>query len=166
MAKSDKRVKDVDKGYENVRRRISESNDTHVTVGFHADENDSEQVQVASVHEFGAPRANIPERSFLRSTVDEKRKDYRKLWAKLLALAIGGDMSIRTVFRLVGERARADVQQKIVDVQRPPLQPETIEQKKRKSGKDQIKMVDGQDTGNPLIDTGNMRQSVNYKIHD
>src|SRR5690606_39350285 len=42
------------------------------------------QVLVASVNEFGSDDGRIPERSFLRSTVDEKSQEYSALLAKLV----------------------------------------------------------------------------------
>ena len=33
---------------------------------------------IAMIHEYGAPAANIPERSFMRSAVEENRKGFKK----------------------------------------------------------------------------------------
>jgi len=38
-----------------------------------------EALNYAAVHEFGAPRKNIPERSFLRKTFDEKKDEIERL---------------------------------------------------------------------------------------
>ena len=39
----------------------------------------SEQALIAAVHEFGSPKKNIPERSFLRKTFDEQKEKIEKL---------------------------------------------------------------------------------------
>lgn len=169
MPKGDNRVTDNDEGYDDLKDRMKDLDGSTVTVGFHQDEVESEQVLVASVHEFGAPDAGIPERSFMRSSVRENSRDYGTTWGSLLKQVVFGQMSLRTALSLMGEQARADIQQKIVDVQRPPLAPETIRQKKQGADVAEGEAIkpdgSGGDTGNPLIDTGNMRQSVNYKVH-
>jgi|Deesub1362B_J571_1020462.scaffolds.fasta_scaffold00499_29 phage gpG-like protein len=38
-----------------------------------------EALNYAAVHEFGSPKRNIPERSYLRKTFDEKRNEIEKL---------------------------------------------------------------------------------------
>ena len=38
-----------------------------------------EALNYAAVHEFGAPRKNIPERSYLRKTFDEKKDEIERL---------------------------------------------------------------------------------------
>lgn len=38
-----------------------------------------EQALIAAVHEFGSPKKNIPQRSFMRVTADEKEKDVQRL---------------------------------------------------------------------------------------
>ncbi|RLI74767.1 hypothetical protein DRO97_05075 [Archaeoglobales archaeon] len=38
-----------------------------------------EEALIAAVHEFGSPKKNIPQRSFIRVTADEKEKDLQKL---------------------------------------------------------------------------------------
>ena len=40
-------------------------------------------IMVGAVHEFGSDKMNIPQRSYLRSTVVEKKKDYKRLFRKL-----------------------------------------------------------------------------------
>lgn len=166
MSNGNDRVVDNDRGYKALMKRLDKLKKGGVRVGFPEGETDSEQVLIASVHEFGAPRANIPERSYLRSTVDENHGTYVKLYASLLGQVIDGDLSPKAAFSLMGEKAKADVQEKIKNLQTPPLAEATIEAKRRKSGKDTIKMVGDIDTGNPLIDTGQMRQSVSYEVYE
>jgi len=100
-------------------------------------------ISVGVKHEFGSPAEHIPERSFLRSTVKEKREKYTALMPKLLAKVWGGQISELEAFRLLGQQLEKDVKQKITDLKTPPLKYRV---------------------GNPLVDTGHMRQSIRYEV--
>lgn len=43
---------------------------------------EEKRAQIAFWHEFGAPGAGIPERSFMRSTMEENRKGLKKIFEK------------------------------------------------------------------------------------
>lgn len=74
--------------------------------------------EVAVTHEFGDDERGIPQRSFLRATLDEKRAE----WAKRLRIAAKTYIAERDglvpALGKVGAKARADVQRTI---QRHPL---------------------------------------------
>ena len=42
-------------------------------------------LDIATIHEFGAPAAGIPQRSFVRATVDEHRADIARIQRALAA---------------------------------------------------------------------------------
>lgn len=107
------------------------------------------QVLVASVNEFGSDDGRIPERSFLRSTVDENAQEYSALLAKLVGRVVDGKATPNQALDRLGLTVERDVKRKIVDLKEPPNAERTIEQKK---------------SSNPLIDTGQLRQSVTYEI--
>lgn len=92
---------------------------------------------------------NIPERSFIRSTFDEKLNE----WAEYLNLLIGkiirGSESGDSVAEKVGARIQRDIQRKIRETSEPGNAAATIARK---------------GSNNPLIDTGRLRQSVTYKV--
>lgn len=102
-------------------------------------------IMVGAVHEFGSHARNIPQRSFLRSTVQEKRRPYKKLFAKLGGAILLGKMTPEKALNLLGLQAQSDVRQKITDIQDPPLKHRD---------------------GNPLIDTGHLRQSITFEVSD
>lgn len=129
------------------------------------------QVLIASVQEFGSSDGRIPERSFLRSTVDEKSSEYSALLTKLVGRVVDGKITPNQALDRLGLKVESDVKRKIVAIQEPPNAASTIRQKKKKAGKKvkNIKLVTGADgteseTGNPLIDTGQLRQSITYEI--
>jgi len=100
-------------------------------------------IMVGAVHEFGSSR--VPERSFLRSTVIEKKRDYKALFRKLTFKIIKGDMDTKTALGLIGLTVQTDVQDKIIDIDSPPL-------KYRE--------------GNPLFDTGHLIDSITFEVDE
>ena len=100
-------------------------------------------VMVGIVHEFGNPSNNIPQRSFIRTGIRENKRAYKRLFRSLTRKIIDGKMDKHTALELIGLQAQTDIRQKITDLKLPPL-------KNRQ--------------GNPLIDTGHMRQSVTYEV--
>ena len=88
-------------------------------------------VQLGTIHEFGAPRANIPQRSYLRSTADEKKRKYVKFMEGSVRRLIRSPERFNakaTLFQL-GETVRSDVIKKIKSNIPPPLKPATIARK-------------------------------------
>lgn len=102
-------------------------------------------IMVGAVHEFGSPKRNIPQRSYLRTTVNSKRTAYKILLRKLGKEIINGNKNLKEALGLLGLRVKSDVQSKIRAIKTPPL-------KYRK--------------GNPLIDTAHLIQSINYEIEE
>ena len=105
--------------------------------------------EVAVINEFGAPAQNIPERSFIRSTFDEKSEEWTKLSEKLIERIATGDMTVERALGIVGERVKSDIVNKIITLNTPPNKPQTI---KRKG------------SSNPLIDTGQLKNSITYQV--
>lgn len=116
-------------------------------------------VEIGSVHEFGTQDGSIPERSFLRLTLKKKATTYRAALRRALADAAGavtgGDSpavaSLRQSFEVLGLRVTRDVQQTIRDGGPgwPALSPVTVKRKGSSS---------------PLIDTGQLRQSIRHAV--
>jgi len=102
-------------------------------------------IMVGAVHEFGSTKIGVPQRSYLRTTVTEKRNDYKKLMAKISKSIVDGKRTKKQGLGLIGLQVQGDVQQKIYDIDTPPL-------------KDR--------DGNPLIDTGHLRQSITYEVSE
>ncbi|MFJ7662020.1 hypothetical protein ACIQXW_06420 [Lysinibacillus sp. NPDC097162] len=114
-----------------------------------------EYVMVASVHEFGATirrgggSITIPERSFLRTTFDEKNEEWVNFFKSQLKQVLALQMDVQTLFNRLGARMVGDVQKKITDLDAPPNAPSTIIKK---------------GSSNPLIDTGGLRMRVTYRV--
>lgn len=103
---------------------------------------------IGFAHEFGT--ANLPERSFMRSTIQEKKKDIISLQKKLLGSIVKGVMKVEAGLGLIGEFVAGAIKEKIVSIDSPPNIPATI---KRKG------------SSNPLIDTSQMKNSIIYEVN-
>ena len=100
-------------------------------------------IMVGTVHEFGSPSKGIPERSFLRSTVIEGKSKYKSMFKKVATRIEKGTLNMKQGLNLIGLQVQTDVRQKITDIKDPAL-------KNRE--------------GNPLVDTGHLRQSIIFKV--
>lgn len=93
-------------------------------------------------NEFGTE--DIPARPTLRPALNENLRKYVQIMAKLAAQELRGENQI---LGLLGAAAVADVQAAIVSLRNPPNADATIDRK---------------GSSNPLIDEGEMRQSVSW----
>jgi len=138
-------VEDNDIGMEKLIREIRRDV-VSVDIGIHEGEKDDVKDR-ATQNEFGA--GNVPERSFIRSTVDENAERYLKAAEILVGMMIDGEISKFEALERMGQQIERDIKEKIVNFKTPPNAPRTIELK-------------GED--NPLIDTGIMLGSIKYAI--
>ncbi|MHB8735968.1 MAG: hypothetical protein ACYC6M_11775 [Terriglobales bacterium] len=105
-------------------------------------------VQVGAVHEFGAPSRHIPQRSFLRATVDASHEPCERMLRRAAGEVIDGHTVTQAMER-VGLQVQGLVQRRIAQGIPPPNDPKTI---KRKG------------SSKPLIDTGQLRQSITFRV--
>ncbi len=113
-------VKDIDKGWKQLGETIRKSGNLSVTVGVHGRDKGRtdgaiNNVGLAAVHEFGSPQASIPERSFVRSTVDARIAD--RVWTrkinKLGSAIYAGTMSVRQALEIMGLTMSRSIQRTI-----------------------------------------------------
>jgi hypothetical protein len=127
-----------------------------VNVGFPAsaqhtseDGQQFQTAQIAAVHEFGSPENGIPERSFMRSAIAENRQSYVALNRQNLLQILHGKMKFQQALGQLGAMAQGNVQQKIVTGPFQALKQSTIDRK---------------GSSKPLVDSGQMRQSVTWVL--
>lgn len=92
----------------------------------------------------------IPERSFLRSTIDNKGKDFYKLAEKEMDKWLQSYSDPEPMLNALGLQFRGYVQDTIKDLSSPPDSSLT-------------KAVKG--SGNPLIDQGNLVSSIEFSVN-
>jgi hypothetical protein len=107
--------------------------------------------ELAAIHEFGAPEANIPRRSFLHDTFNDSsnQREQAKLSARLSKNIINGE-SIDSALDRLGEWGKKKVKKRITgEGVPPPLKPATIARK-------------GSNTA--LVDTGQLLDAIDYEV--
>ena len=108
-------------------------------------------VELAAIHEFGSPAAGIPERSFIRSTLQvHEREALRHKTAELCRAVILGAMSVDQALNLLGVWATAAIRRSITTGKiTPPLKQATIDRK---------------GSSRPLVDTGQLINSITHEV--
>lgn len=92
---------------------------------------------------------NIPERSFIRATFDEKNDEWMAFLESQIEKVCELEIEAKTVFERLGARIVADIQRQMTDMRSPRNAPLTISNK---------------GSSNPLIDTGELRRHVTWKV--
>lgn len=122
-----------------------------VLVGFQSEPHDEREssgptlAEVAAWNEFGTDRA--PSRPFMRQTVNDYAEQIAKFGKS--KVAAGGAMDARQTLNAMGSYVKGCIQKEIINGEFEPNAASTIAKK---------------DSDKPLIDTGRMRQNVNYVI--
>ena len=126
-----------------------------VKVGFPAGETDADVVKRAIWNHFGTSGGGwggpIPERPFLSNAMRNHRSDYQRQMKQSARKVLRGETAIHTVLSKLGILAQGHIQGEITNLASPPNSPVTIALK---------------GSSNPLIDTGEMRQAVTWKVDD
>lgn len=146
-----KNVIDRDLGLKRFVRELNSSSNVFVTVGVHEGERNSEGLNIAeygAYNEFGTSK--IPERSFMRSTFDEKQSKIKADMDNQFARLIEGKNTLYRSMAYVGDRHQQDIQAKIKSGIDPANAGSTIASK---------------GSSKTLIDTGALVQSIRYVVH-
>ena len=143
-----------DRGWDKIRKQIKQD-PLIIAVGIQGkealakaggEEDGLTVAEVAAVNEFGM---GVPERSFLRSTIDAGEAKYKGLLRGIGNATVAGKITLVRGAKIVGEVVVGDVKQSIADGIPPPNAESTI-------------VAKGSST--PLIRTGQMRGSVTSKV--
>lgn len=163
------KVKTTDKAkvFRRIEKRFGEMNDLHIVVGVPKgakarDDDEATMAQVAFYNEFGVKKpgkGSIPERSFLRATVDENSRKYTKMYEKLMGAVLEGKIDVKRAMGLLGEMAKADVQKKIRSGVPPVNASSTIRQK------GSTKTLIGGNKATGYVG-GQLYQSITYEVRD
>lgn len=151
-------IQDDDRGMAEIMRSLATLSKAEITIGIHAVDGAKAYAKgkknfkattafVGAVHEFGAPSRGIPQRSFLRATVDSNSSRIEGFLFDAVAAVIDRVKDPMQAANTVGLQVVGLVAKRIVQGIPPALKPATIERK-------------GSST--PLIDTGQLRQSIRH----
>jgi hypothetical protein len=147
------KVRDIDNGYKALLKKIKEAKKASITVGVHQKEGDASHekgslsvLDVGTFHEFGL---GVPERSFIRGWFDENQKWCNTFISGMLRSVVEGKREFSQTLEQIGLKFVGSVQERISNRIPPPLAASTIKAK-------------GSDV--PLIDTGQLRTSITYKV--
>lgn len=117
-----------------------------ITVGLHGDVG-ADILSRGIYNEFGTN--NIPERSFIRAGYDTEKKNIINDAEKLTKKVVAMEMKPQTAANLLGDAAKGRIQEFAIDLRDPPNAQSTIDKK---------------GSTNPLVDTGQMIGSIDYKV--
>lgn len=153
-------VKDKDLGFAEIQRQVALLDGSHVKIGFQEGTVTKMQVkgqrkkaaglsmaQIAAENEFGTNR--IPARPFMSTSFDENKALINKAIQGEYNKILGGKSTTERSLGLMGQLLTKLIVQKIRAIVYPPNSPITIAIKK---------------SSKPLIDFGQMVQSVRYKV--
>lgn len=185
-------VTDNDKAFRELQREIAKLAKAVITVGVHGDERDREDggidnVQLAAVHEFGSPAQGIPARSFLRAAIDEHLSQLRSVGGELAAQVAGGTLKTASAAAQLGAFTVGLIQARMAQGLSPPLSPATLRRRAQRFKKGRAALATINRLGKsakltakgsarlakaraivgnakPLIDTGQLRQSIAFKV--
>ncbi len=151
-------VTSTDRGLARVAQRLA-GNGARVKVGILADApkdhpegwaggqgEPATLLEVAAFQEFGAPAANVPQRSFVRATVDARESEIQSAQARQI---IAGKITAGTALERLGAKIQGMMQQRIAQGIEPENAPSTIERK---------------GSSKPLVDTGQLRSAISYQV--
>lgn len=161
-------VTDTDKGYRALMGVLGDLSGAGVDVGILQDKGSFKDEDsgitlagYAAVNEFGSEDGHVPERSFLRSTVDERQDEYGRELDRAMGEAVDGAIrggqsgalaALDRGLGRLGARAARDVQSKIRAGGEPFKKnaPSTLSAK--------------YPADKPLIEEGRMRQSISFAV--
>lgn len=110
--------------------------------------------ELGYIHEYGAPEANIPARPFLIPGVESVKGKALELMKKAIIADLENKPKLRDkILNQIGLMCAAAVKDKIDTGPFTPLAPSTVRARKDK-------------TAQPLIDTGNLQNSITYVIRE
>lgn len=175
MFKSKFVMKQVDKGLIPLKKSLQtiKESPSYTKIGILGDSKKNRRrdgaltnVEIGIVHEFGSPAAGIPERSFIRSTMQAKRPAHAALLKVLLKKLYRQEIDVKTVLNILGMQAAADVKARIAEGSGIPP-PNTPEVFMRKLLKNKSAVRNFNRTGvapRPLVDTGQLLSSITWAV--
>lgn len=157
------KVFDKDRGWKKIAAELRKAaSKPYVKVGFIGDSGGAEHKDsdltvagIAAKHEYGVPEQNIPERSFIRGTIEANGNEIQGFIDHQNRSVLLQKIDVKDALGRLGLFMVALIKNRIVKEHiPPPLAASTIKEKTR-AGK----------TGDvPLVDTGQMLNSIRHQV--
>ncbi len=145
-----------DRGWHKLEASLRATKEgAHVVVGILSDSKNQRRGEpltnavLGFIHEFGSSDGHVPERSFLRATVDAKREKYKTTIRRIAKLVLLGKMTQRQALQLIGVMIQGDVVKTINAGVPPKNAPSTIARK---------------GSSKTLIDTGQLKGAITFEV--
>jgi len=123
--------------------------------GARKDEGAMNNATLAYIHDNGSPAANIPARPFMQPGIEAGRERISKLLEQGARAAMYGNAgSVEQALQKAGLVAQANIRAAINSGLPPALAPSTLAARKAR----------GRTGEKPLVDTGQLRNSINYVV--
>ena len=139
-----------------IKAELAKYSEAYVTIGVHEGagsyKDGQSVVEVALWNEFGTE--TIPERSFIRSTMDNQEEKINQLRDHALNQIVAGAFTIEKALEFMGLNIQMLIQNTIKSNMPPPNAPSTLKAKERKGV-----------PARTLIETGLLLRSITYKVH-
>lgn len=148
-------ITDKDKGMQKILKELRKLNRVFVKVGILSSAGTIDGVAVAQYATWnengvaGKGKWKIPPRPFIKGWATTKSEEIKNTITKLYGQVASGQMSANTALNSLGVYAKSGIQAYIRQGNFVPNSPVTI-------------MLKG--SSKPLIDTGTMRNNVNYEV--
>lgn len=150
------RVIDIDKGWNRIQREFKEFKGAATVVGYPEGESGTERhdeakislAGLAAVHEYGSVARNIPERPLQRQTFERTKKHIYKVILNEFSKVLANKVDVKKALSAVGEWYTGQMKNTIDTGNFVGLSEVT---KARKG------------SSKPLIDTGQLRNSITHK---
>lgn len=165
---------------EKIRDRLNQLADLQVLVGVPADETERDDDEsgltnaaLAYIHDNGAPEESIPPRPFMRPGIESIKPEIQRRMAKMAKAAVTSNEDVMAQqATALGLRAKLAIQNQINEGIPPPLADSTLRRrasKGREGAKEELKRrregeAPGTELAKPLIDSAQMRNSINYVL--
>ncbi len=106
-------------------------------------------LEVAAYNEFGAPAANVPQRSFIRATVDAKKPEIQAAQGRVAKQVLAGKITFHQGLEQIGAKVVGLMKQRIA----AGIPPENAESTIARKG-----------SSKPLINFGQLRGAITYEV--
>ena len=149
--------------YARLRAAYNTLNGAELRVGWFATnkyEDGTPVAYVAVIHEFGAPKAGIPPRPFMRPTIAREENNWRAFAEEESKAIVQGRSTAKEMLEKLGLNASGEIARTLSEVTTPALKPGTVAAKVRK-------MADKSTVGasdKPLVETGILLDTVTYTV--